>query len=148
MRSIEEFKGWDKDFGRRPGHQAYRPIEPWPNTRHPPTQQQGRPTVPRPPTPVFGTSCPLRGPSGLVRRWAYRYPEHQAKRWILLLFADRVEATGPRLRRLATYGAPVLLAGLAALGGRRRWPKKKGNFKTLGLRSPSPGKLFPMQRIH
>lgn len=130
MRSIEEIRGWDKDPASRPGYQIYRPVEPWPHSRIPPTQQEGTPAVPRAPTPVFGTACPLRGPSGLVRRAAYRYPEHLARRWILLLFADRVEATGPRLRRLLTYGAPLFLAGLATLGG--SWKRQAGRRRGRG----------------
>jgi hypothetical protein len=30
--------------------------------------------------------------SGLIKRYAYTIPEHQASRWILLLFSDRVDA--------------------------------------------------------
>src|SRR5690606_37715736 len=110
MLSVDEIKGVDRDISRRPGYQLYRPVEPWPFTRHPPTQQAGKPAVPRQPTPVFGTSCPPRGLSGIIRTAAYRVPDHLPRKWLLLLLADRVEATGPRLRRLLTYGAPVLLA--------------------------------------
>jgi threonine dehydrogenase-like Zn-dependent dehydrogenase len=43
-------------------------------------------------TPVFGTSCPPKGLSGLMRRLAYRrYSEAQAAHWLLLLAADRVD---------------------------------------------------------
>lgn len=43
-------------------------------------------------TPVFGTSCPPRGISGVIRRYAYRYSEGRAAHWLLLLAADRVDA--------------------------------------------------------
>jgi hypothetical protein len=44
-------------------------------------------------TPVFGTSCPPRGASGLLRKHAYkRYSEARAAHWLLLLAADRVDA--------------------------------------------------------
>ena len=43
-------------------------------------------------TPVFGTSCPPRGISGAIRRFAYRYSEGRAAHWLLLLGADRVDA--------------------------------------------------------
>src|SRR5688500_14004391 len=44
-------------------------------------------------TPVFGTVCPPRGLSGLMRRYAYkRYSEARAAHWLLLLAADRVDA--------------------------------------------------------
>ena len=44
-------------------------------------------------TPVFGTSCPPRGVSGLIRKYAYaKYSEARAAHWLLLLAADRVDA--------------------------------------------------------
>ncbi len=54
-------------------------------------------------TPVFGTSCPPKGLSGLVRRYAYAtYSEARAAHWLLLLAADRVDAIESHLRSLAT----------------------------------------------
>src|SRR5918995_1077277 len=53
-------------------------------------------------TPVFGTSCPPRGVSGAVRKYAYRYSEGRAAHWVLLLLADRVDAGGSHLRSLLT----------------------------------------------
>jgi hypothetical protein len=44
-------------------------------------------------TPVFGTSCPPKGLSGGIRRFAYRrYSEGRAAHWLLLIAADRVNA--------------------------------------------------------
>jgi hypothetical protein len=44
-------------------------------------------------TPVFGTSVPLKGLSGVVRRLAYKkYSEGRAAHWLLLLGADRIDA--------------------------------------------------------
>ena len=44
--------------------------------------------------PVFGTSCPPEGLSGTIRRFAYaRYSEARAAHWLLLMTADRVDAT-------------------------------------------------------
>jgi hypothetical protein len=51
-------------------------------------------------TPVFGTSCPPRGVSGLIRKVAYRYSEARAAHWLILLAADRVEAGGSHLRSI------------------------------------------------
>ncbi|HYH49630.1 MAG TPA: hypothetical protein VEG38_08785 [Acidimicrobiia bacterium] len=43
--------------------------------------------------PVFGTSCPPQGLSGMMRRFAYaRYSEARAAHWLLLMLADRVDA--------------------------------------------------------
>jgi hypothetical protein len=53
-------------------------------------------------TPVFGTSTPPRGLSGVIRRYAYRYSEARAAHWLLLLGADRVDATESHLLSFAT----------------------------------------------
>jgi len=54
-------------------------------------------------TPVFGTSCPPRGLSGKIRRYAYaRYSEARAAHWLLLLASDRVDAVESALRSLLT----------------------------------------------
>jgi hypothetical protein len=44
-------------------------------------------------TPVFGTSVPLKGLSGVVRRIAYdRFSEARAAHWLLLIAGDRLDA--------------------------------------------------------
>lgn len=53
-------------------------------------------------TPVFGTSTPPRGLSGVVRRYAYRYSEGRAAHWLLLLAADRINAIEGHLISFAT----------------------------------------------
>ena len=54
-------------------------------------------------TPVFGTSCPPKGLSGVIRKFAYRrYSEARAAHWLLLLAADRVDAVESHLRSFAT----------------------------------------------
>ncbi|MFZ3453511.1 hypothetical protein [Arthrobacter sp. 7Tela_A1] len=54
-------------------------------------------------TPVFGTSVPLKGVSGVMRRYAYRrYSEARAAHWLILLAADRVDALEARISSLAT----------------------------------------------
>jgi hypothetical protein len=52
-------------------------------------------------TPVFGTSAPLHGVSGRIRRYAYRYSEARAAHWLILIGADRVDAWGAHLISLA-----------------------------------------------
>ncbi|NHC12943.1 hypothetical protein [Motilibacter deserti] len=45
-------------------------------------------------TPVFGTSTPPKGLSGVIRRHAYaKYSEGRAAHWLLLVAADRVDRT-------------------------------------------------------
>lgn len=51
-------------------------------------------------TPVFGTSCPPRGLSGLIRRYAYRFSEGRTLHWTLLMVADRVDVAEQRLLAL------------------------------------------------
>src|SRR3954447_16336405 len=54
-------------------------------------------------TPVFGTSAPLRGLSGAIRKYAYaRYSEGRAAHWLLLIGADRVDAWESHLRSFAS----------------------------------------------
>ena len=54
-------------------------------------------------TPVFGTSCPPKGVSGLLRQYAYRrYSEARAAHWLILIAADRVDAVESHLRSFAT----------------------------------------------
>jgi len=53
--------------------------------------------------PVFGTSCPPKGVSGVLRRYAYRrHSEAKAMHWLVLLAADRVDAWESHLRSFAT----------------------------------------------
>lgn len=42
-------------------------------------------------TPVFGTSCPPHGLSGLLRDYAYKYGEAANRHWMTLILADRVD---------------------------------------------------------
>lgn len=53
--------------------------------------------------PVFGTSVPLKGLSGRIRRVAYeRYSEGRAAHWLLLILGDRVDAIGSHVRSFVT----------------------------------------------
>jgi hypothetical protein len=73
-------------------------------------------------TPVFGTAQPPRGLSGLLRRAAYRIPEHRTARWMLLLAGDRVDVLEHRVARNA-WVLPALIAfaaGYRAMAGTLR----------------------------
>jgi hypothetical protein len=53
--------------------------------------------------PVFGTTCPPKGLSGLIRRYSYRrYSEARAAHWLLLIAADRVDAIEAHLHSFVT----------------------------------------------
>ena len=54
-------------------------------------------------TPVFGTSCPPKGVSGLMRKYAYKnYSEARAAHWLILLAADRVDSLASSLQSSLT----------------------------------------------
>ena len=53
-------------------------------------------------TPVFGTSCPPTGMSGMMRRYAYTFSEGRAAHWLVLAAADRVDALESHLRSFLT----------------------------------------------
>ncbi len=52
--------------------------------------------------PVFGTTCPPKGLSGVIRRRAYTYSEGRAAHWLLLILGDRVDAWESHVRSLAS----------------------------------------------
>lgn len=70
-------------------------------------------------TPVFSTAVPVRGLSGALRKWAYRIPDYRARRWLLLMVADRVDVLEHRPGRLAGALLAVGLVGVGVLAMRR-----------------------------
>jgi hypothetical protein len=70
-------------------------------------------------TPVFSTALPTRGLSGVLRRVAYRVPDYKARRWLLLMAADRIDVLEHRPARLLKWGALLGLAGLGVAAWRR-----------------------------
>ena len=67
-------------------------------------------------TPVFGTACPPKGLSGIMRKYAYRLSEGRATHWLLLIAADRVDVIESRLGAI-TKGRPdnpIKESGIAA----------------------------------
>ena len=53
-------------------------------------------------TPVFGTAQPLRGVSGMIRRYAYTFSEGQTAHWLLLMAGDRVDMLESRVQAAAS----------------------------------------------
>ncbi|MEW5847232.1 MAG: hypothetical protein AB2A00_00410 [Myxococcota bacterium] len=85
----------------------------------PPPRQTPRPNVTRRAdlgtlTPVFGTAVTPRGLSGMLRRGAYRIPDHRPSHWMTLMFADRVDVAEGMIRDLPRRPGTLLLGGLAA----------------------------------
>jgi hypothetical protein len=67
--------------------------------------------------PVFGTTCPPKGLSGVIRKHAYaRYSEGRAAHWLLLMGADRVDVVESGLRSLLTLRPdnPITETGVLA----------------------------------
>ena len=84
-------------------------------------------------TPVFGTSCPPKGVSGAIRKLAYRrYSEARAAHWLLLVAADRVDATGAHLRSLATTRPdnPITQTGIRTEVTHHGWRSRVGRRRT------------------
>lgn len=84
-------------------------------------------------TPVFGTSTPLKGLSGVVRRYAYaRYSEGRAAHWLLLLAGDRIDAVESHL---VSFGSlrpdnPVTETGVLAEPGAHPLSSRYGQKRT------------------
>jgi hypothetical protein len=72
-------------------------------------------------TPVFGTTAPTKGLSGVIRRYSYaRYSEARAAHWLLLIAADRVDAWESHLRSFATLRPDNPVTQTGVLSERRR----------------------------
>ena len=111
--------GVDRELSRRPGVPMMRQPEPWPNARmviermDPASStvfKHGRPNKEWP--PVFGTTCPPKGLSGLIRKWAASYPDHKPQHWLLKLLGDRVDSAEHRFKKLAPVVLPLAAVGL------------------------------------
>jgi hypothetical protein len=86
-------------------------------------------------TPVFGTSTPLKGLSGVLRRQAYaKYSEGRAAHWLILLAADRVDAWESHLRSFATLHPdnPITQTGVLSEPSRRGYSSRVGRKRVDG----------------
>jgi len=61
-------------------------------------------------TAVFGTSTPPSGPSGVLRRLAFRYSESNYGHWLPLMLADRVSVVEGVVGDLKQGHVPNILA--------------------------------------
>ena len=61
-------------------------------------------------TTAFGTSTPPSGPSGAIRRFAFRYSESSYGHWLPLMLADRVGVAEGVLNDLKNGRVPNVLA--------------------------------------
>lgn len=72
-------------------------------------------------TPVFGTTIPTKGLSGVLRRLSYaRYGEGRAAHWLILIAADRIDAIESHLRSFGTANPDDPITQSGVLSERRR----------------------------
>jgi hypothetical protein len=76
-------------------------------------------------TPVFGTSVPPSGVSGMIRAGAFRFSENDLRHWAMLLFADRVNVVEGIIGDLAHGHVPNLFA---EMGGPAEWRHNRSGF--------------------
>ena len=69
-------------------------------------------------TPVFGTSTPPSGLSGLLRRAAFRYSENDLRHWFMLMAADRINVGEGLVDDIAHGHVPNLWK---EMGGPAEW---------------------------
>ena len=98
MQQTPNIIGWGADAAleNRPGVPEELPPQPigYASLGGPSAQTIGKPTAKsfdRPLTATYGTTIPLRGLSGVIRRAAYQIPTYKPRRWMLLLLADRID---------------------------------------------------------
>lgn len=108
---LETIQGWGADLDRkdRPGVPMERTPPRFLEGKHwdqPEQQKQDIEVLVSPErpglTPIFGTSAPPKGLSGMLRRVAFKLTENDIRHWLLLLLADRlnmVEGIGQDLGR-------------------------------------------------
>jgi hypothetical protein len=76
-------------------------------------------------TPVFGTSTPPSGLSGMMRDLAFKYSENDLRHWLILLAADRVNVGEGLLSDLAHGHIPNIFA---EMGMRAEWRYNRAGF--------------------
>ena len=115
---LSHIQGWGADLDRknRPGVPMERTPPRFINAPVPEPEQQPqnievfvspeRPGI----TPIFGTSTPPSGLSGMIRRAAYKLTENDLRHWLLLLVADRVNVVEGIGQDLAHGRVPNVLA--------------------------------------
>jgi hypothetical protein len=83
--------------------------------------------------PVFGTTCPPKGLSGVIRRFAYaRFSEARAAHWLLLILGDRVDALEEHARSWMTLRPdnPITEPGLRGELSGHGIPSRVGHRRT------------------
>jgi hypothetical protein len=91
-------------------------------------------------TCVFGTSTPPSGPSGALRRLAFRYSESSYGHWLPLVLADRVGVVGGVLGDLKQGRVPNVFA---ERGWKAEWEHNRPDlFRRILLRAVIVSAIF------
>jgi hypothetical protein len=83
-------------------------------------------------TPVFGTAQPMKGLSGVIKKFAYRrFSEGKATHWLLLVASDRVDAIESHLASLATLrpDQPITQSGVRGEFTHHGWRSRVGRSR-------------------
>ncbi len=133
QRDMSHIQGWGADLD--PGDRPAVPMEHSPPRLEgaplqAPSQQPERVEVfvsPERPgiTPLFGTSAPPAGLSGMLRRAAYKMTENDIRHFMLLLLADRVDMVEGIGRDLMQGHVPNVLA---EMGIKAEWQHNKAGL--------------------
>lgn len=75
--------------------------------------------------PVFGTSCPPKGLSGLLRRWAFHHSEGRMRHWLILLAADRIDVIEGVLSDIVHLRGPRLIKETGWKTERLKHPERR-----------------------
>ncbi len=76
-------------------------------------------------TPVFGTSTPPSGLSGMMRSLAYKISENDIRHWLLLLLADRVNVVEGLADDVLSGRVPNILA---EMGIKAEWQHNRAGL--------------------
>jgi hypothetical protein len=74
-------------------------------------------------TPVFGSTLPPRGVSGILRGAAFKYSENDLRHWLILLAADRTDVVEGLVEDLLRGHVPNVLG---EMGIRAAWKHDRG----------------------
>lgn len=84
-------------------------------------------------TPVFGTSAPPAGLSGMLRGFAFKYSESNIKHWLVLMLADRINVVEGLFEDLSRGHIPNIFA---EMGWKAEWKyNRKNAIKKVALAS-------------
>jgi hypothetical protein len=125
--------GWgaDLDAANRPGVPMERtpprlPDPNWDTAEHQHSHVKVFHSTERPGiTPVYGTSAPPTGLSGLMRSLAFRYSENDVRHWLILMAADRVNVGEGLVEDLAHGHVPNIFK---EMGGPAEWRYNRDGF--------------------